>query len=135
MEKNNTIPAGLDFDNATEEQLEQGIKDAGRQLENKYIVKYPNLYIRTISGNTYKMALAIPGNYFDDIDDDLSPLDQIIRMLEKENPGKKKAIRAELNASLLAIASKYGDVVENVQMATLGKYEPSGSKSNQTAQK
>jgi hypothetical protein len=135
MGKNNAIPAGLNFEDATEEKLEQGIKSAGKELENKYIVKYPDMYVRTVSGGTYRMPLAVHADYFDDIDGSLSPLEQIILMLERENPGKTKEIRTELSASLLAIADKYTDVIQDVQMATVGKYKNSGNESDQTERK
>lgn len=129
--KNIGIPTNLDFEHATDGTLEQDILTAGEQVQNRYIVKYPNMYIRTYTGHTYRLPLDLTAQYFDGQDDTLTPLDQIKHLLEKENLGTKtmmQAIEAEPSVVLLALASKYADVVENVQLASLGKYEPSGSK-------
>lgn len=131
-------PTSLDFDNADTVGIEEGIKEAGHALANKYVVKYPDLWVRTVSGSTYRLPLAVPGNYFDDLkdlDDGRSPLDQAVELLKHENPDKDEQIEAELSVSLLSIADKYADVIEKVQMASMGKFKPSGDKSNRSEQK
>lgn len=123
-----TIPADLDFAGADDASLEQGIESAGKALANKYIVRYPNLYAKTVAGNVYRLPLTVTANYFDDNDDDLSPLEQIRKLLLRENPRAEAKLDTEATVSLLGIADKYADIIQSVQLASLGKYEPSGEK-------
>lgn len=123
-----TIPDDLNFDTVTEKSLEQDIKTAGEALANKYIVRYPNLYAKTVAGNVYRLPLAVTANYFDDNDGGLSPLEQISHLLQRENPRSKAKLDTEATVSLLGIADKYADVIQSVQLASLGKYKPSGEK-------
>lgn len=122
----------LDFDSYTDQDWQRDIRQAGQQLENQYIVRFPNLYIKTITGTQYLLPLDLTPRQLDDQSKDLdkSPLDQIIAMLRKANPGKKQQIDNEMSSSLLAIGDKYGQVIEEVHMASMGKYEPSAPASN-----
>ncbi|AKV55509.1 hypothetical protein BACT_1067 [Bifidobacterium actinocoloniiforme DSM 22766] len=122
----------LDFESYTDQDWQRDIRQAGRQLANKYIIKFPNLFIRTITGTQYLLPLDLTPRQLDEQSKDLdkSPLDQIIAMLQKANPGKKQQIDNEMSSSLLAIGDKYGQVIEEVHMASMGKYEPSAPASN-----
>lgn len=135
MADNNQIPQDLDFNNADDNSVNAGIAEAGKALANKYIVRFPNLYVKTYSGTTYKLPLAVKSTYFKDIDGELSPLEQITTLLIKENGEKKKSIEAELTVSLLAISDKFADVIADVQNASLGKFEVSGEASKSPEQK
>lgn len=127
-EKDMNTPVDLDFDHADDRNLEQGIREAGKTLENRYVVRYPDMWARTVAGNVYRLPLAVTADYFDAADDDLSPLEQIRKLILRENPGSKSKIAREATVSLLGISDKYADVIQNVQLASLGKYEPSGTK-------
>lgn len=134
----NTAPEtdmDLDFDSYTDQDWQRDIRQAGHRLENKYIVRFPNLYIRTVTGTQYRLPLDLTPRQLDEQSKDLdkSPLDQIIAMLRKANPGKKHEIDDELSSSLLAIGDKYGQVIEEVHMASVGKYEPSAPDSTRSA--
>lgn len=126
---------GLDFDSYTDQDWQRDIRQAGHRLENKYIIKFPNLHIRTASGTRYRLPLDITPRQLAEQSKDLdkSPLDQIIAMLRKANPGKKHEIDDELSSSLLAIGDKYGQVIEEVHMASVGKYAPSAPDSTRSA--
>lgn len=125
----------LDFDSYTDQDWQRDMRRAGKQLENKYIIKFPNLYIKTVSGTQYKLPLDLTPRQLDEQSKDLdkSPLDQIIAMLQNANPNKKRQIDDEMSSSLLAIGDKYGQVIEEVHMASLGKYEPSAPASSESA--
>jgi hypothetical protein len=133
MVQKNDIPDDLNFEEATEESYEAGIVEAGKTLENRYIVRFPNLYVRTFQGNTYRLPLAVKADYFDDEDSQESPLAQIKSVLTRENPAKRKQLDSELSVALLAIGDRYADVIADVQMASLGKYKASSAVSKPTA--
>lgn len=125
---------GLDFDSYTDQDWQRDIRQAGHQLENKYIVRFPNLYIRTMSGTQYHLPLDLTPRQIETQAKDLdkTPLDQITGMLKRANPGKERQIDDELSSSLLAIGDRYGEVIEEVHMASMGKYEPSAPSSTGT---
>ncbi|MDN6209987.1 hypothetical protein [Bifidobacterium crudilactis] len=125
MVQKNTIPDDLNFDAADKASYDEGIVQAGKALENRYIVRFPSLYVKTYLGNTYRLPLAVKADYFDSEDNDASPLEQIKSVLARENPGKKKEIDRELSVTLLAIGDRYADVIAAVQMASLGKFKAS----------
>jgi hypothetical protein len=125
MVQKNDIPDDLNFEEATEESYEAGIVEAGKALENRYIVRFPNLYVKTYEGHTYRLPLAVRADYFDDEDGQESPLAQIRSVLTRENPTKRKLINSEMSVTLLAIGDRYADVIADVQMASLGKYKAS----------
>jgi hypothetical protein len=133
MVQKNDIPDDLNFEEDTEESYEAGIVEAGKTLENRYIVRFPNLYVRTFQGNTYRLPLAVKADYFDDEDSQESPLAQIKSVLTRENPAKRKQLDSELSVALLAIGDRYADVIADVQMASLGKYKASSAVSKPTA--
>ncbi len=133
MVQKNNIPDDLNFEDADEASYEAGIVEAGKALENRYIVRFPNLYVKTYEGHTYRLPLAVRADYFDDEDGQESPLAQIKSVLTRENPGKKKEIDRELSVTLLAIGDRYADVIADVQMASLGKYKASSVISKPTA--
>jgi hypothetical protein len=130
-----TIPADLDFDGADEKSLDDGIIKAGESSRSRYIVRYPSMFARTYTGHTYRLPLDLTDNDFDDANDSMTPVEQIRALLVKANPGQADTLKGEPSVVLLGIADKYADVIEKVQLASLGKYSPSAGKSKTTAAK
>lgn len=130
-----TIPADLDFDGADEKSLDDEILKAGESARSRYIVRYPSMFARTYTGHTYQLPLDLTDKDFDDANDSMTPVDQIRALLVKANPGHHITINEEPSVVLLGIADKYADVIEKVQLASLGKYSPSDGKSKTTAAK
>jgi hypothetical protein len=130
-----TIPADLDFDHADEKSLDDEIIKAGESSRSRYIVRYPSMFARTYTGHTYRLPLDLTDNDFDDANDSMTPVEQIRALLVKANPGQADTLKGEPSVVLLGIGDKYGDVIEKVQLASLGKYSPSAGKSKTTAAK
>ena len=130
-----TIPADLDFDGADEKSLDDEIIKAGESSRSRYIVRYPSLFARTYTGHTYRLPLDLTDGDFDGADENMTPVEQIRMLLVKANREQVDTIKAEPSVVLLGIGDKYGDVIEKVQLASLGKYSPSAGKSKRTVAK
>lgn len=130
-----TIPDDIDFDHADEKSLDDEILKAGESARSRYIVRYPSLFARTYTDHTYRLLLDLTDGDFDGADENMTPLEQIRMLLVKANREQVDTIKAEPSVVLLGIADKYADVIEKVQLASLGKYSPSAGKSKRPAAK
>ena len=130
-----TIPDDLDFDHADEKSLDDEIIKAGESSRSRYIVRYPSLFARTYTDHTYRLPLNLKDSDFDGADETMTPVEQVRMLLVKANQEKVDTIKTEPSVVLLGIADKYADIVEKVQLASLGKYSPSASKSKRAAAK
>ena len=130
-----TIPDDLDFDHADEKSLDDEIIKAGESSRSRYIVRYPSLFARTYTDHTYRLPLNLKDSDFDGADENMTPVEQVRMLLVKANQEKVDTIKTEPSVVLLGIADKYADIVEKVQLASLGKYSPSASKSKRAAAK
>lgn len=130
-----TIPDDLDFDHADEGNLDGEILKAGESARSRYIVRYPSMFARTYTGHTYRLPLDLTDKDFDDANDSMTPVEQIRALLVKANPGQSDTLKGEPSVVMLGIADKYADVIEKVQLASLGKYSPSAGKSKRPAAK
>ncbi|MDN6024715.1 hypothetical protein [Bifidobacterium mongoliense] len=130
-----TIPDDLDFDHADERNLDGEILKAGESSRSRYIVRYPSMFARTYTGHTYRLPLDLTDKDFDDANDSMTPVEQIRALLVKANPGQSDTLKGEPSVVMLGIADKYADVIEKVQLASLGKYSPSDGKSTRPAAK
>lgn len=130
-----TIPDDLDFDHADEGNLDGEILKAGESARSRYIVRYPSMFARTYTGHTYRLPLDLTDKDFDDVNDSMTPVEQIRALLVKANPGQSDTLKWEPSVVMLGIADKYADVIEKVQLASLGKYSPSAGKSKRPAAK
>lgn len=129
------IPDDLDFDHADEKSLDDEIIKAGESSRSRYIVRYPSLFARTYTDHTYRLPLNLKDSDFDGADENMTPVEQVRMLLVKANQEKVDTIKTEPSVVLLGIADKYADIVEKVQLASLGKYSPSASKSKRAAAK
>lgn len=119
-----TKPTQKMFDETTEEDLEQGIAEAGRLLENKYIVRFPDLWVRFPNKHTYSIPLNPPKRVLQEIAD-MTPVEQMTHLIAGGDEELAHKLDDEDDLPLVSLSYKYAEILTKVQGASLGKYSPS----------
>ena len=119
-----TKPTQKMFDETTEEDLEQGIAEAGRLLENRYIVRFPDLWVRFPNKHIYSIPLNPPKRVLQEIAD-MTPVEQMTHLIAAGDEDLRRRLDDEDDLPLVALSYKYAEILAKVQGASLGKYSPS----------
>lgn len=119
-----TKPTQKMFDETTEEDLEQGIAEAGRLLENKYIVRFPDLWVRFPNKHIYSIPLNPPKRVLQEIAD-MTPVEQMTHLIAGGDEDLRRRLDDEDDLPIVSLSYKYAEILTKVQGASLGKYSPS----------
>lgn len=119
-----TKPTQKMFDETTEEDLEQGIAEAGRLLENRYIVRFPDLWVRFPNKHIYSIPLNPPKRVLQEIAD-MTPVEQMTHLIAGGDEDLRRRLDDEDDLPIVSLSYKYAEILTKVQGASLGKYSPS----------
>lgn len=119
-----TKPTLKMFDDFSDHDLEQAITEAGRMLENKYIVRFPDLWVRFPNKHIYSIPLNPPKRVLQEIAD-MTPVEQMTHLIAAGDEDLRRRLDDEDDLPLVALSYKYAEILAKVQGASLGKYSPS----------
>lgn len=119
-----TKPTKAEFDAFTDEDFELGVQDAGKRLQNRYVIRFPWLWVEFHNGSVYRLPIN-PSKATIQSVAGMTPVDQMVALIASADSEAGEKAAEEDDLPLVQLSYKYAETLARVQGASLGKSSPS----------